>query len=113
MWTAIPFGGLWLAAQLNGGSTRLSTAAALVAVFGIPIAMVLASRSLARLERVYMRLTGTSRSRHAPATRRSVSDASAGPPPSVLETIMVVSVLIAIVAFAGWFFLVAGSSLPA
>ena len=113
MWTAIPFGGLWLAAQLNGGSTRLSPAAALVALVGIPVAMVLAARGLAQLERVYMRLTGTTRPRRVPATRRSVSDASSGPPPSVLDTISVVSVLIAIVAFAGWFFFVAGSSLPA
>jgi hypothetical protein len=46
-----------------------------------------------------------------PAYRRSISDSSQGVATSVLETLMVISVLVAVVAFAGWFLLFAGSSM--
>lgn len=114
LWTAIPLGGLWLAAQVSGGSvTQLSAASTLVAVVGIPLAMALGVKGLAQLEHYYMRLTGTARKPRVPAHRRSRSESSSAPPATVLEKIMVLSVLGAVVAFAGWFFLFAGSPLPA
>jgi hypothetical protein len=113
LWTAVPLGGLWLASQLTGSVTRLEAAPALVVLVGMPVAMALGGMGLARLECRYLRLTGTTRARRVPAYRRSVSDSSSGPEASVLDKITVVSVLTAAVAFAGWFFLFAGSSLPA
>jgi hypothetical protein len=43
---------------------------------------------------------------------RGERDVDAGQPPSVLSTIMVLSVGLCIFRFGIWFFLVAGSSLP-
>jgi hypothetical protein len=112
LWTAIPLGGLWLAAQVSGGGvTQLSGASALVALVGIPVAMVLGGRGLAQLEHYYMRLTGTARKPRVPAYRRSLSESSSSPA-TLLEKIMVVSVLAAVVAFAGWFFLFSGANPP-
>jgi hypothetical protein len=79
---------------------------------GIPAAMVSAARLLLRVERRYMRVTGTvSQSRVVPAWGRSLGDSSSVRL-TVLARIMVASVLVAVIAMAVWFFALAGSSLP-
>jgi hypothetical protein len=105
LWTVVPAGVLWLASHAASSSTELSAAPALVALVGIPVAIGLGARALARLERVYLRLAGSERrrSRQAPAWRRSMSDSSSHREPSVLERLMVASVLVAAITFTGWF----------
>ena len=111
MWTAVPVGGLWLASQFTESFTQPSTASALMTMLGIPALMAWSGKGLAMLDRRYMRVSGTTRSKRVPAYRRSISDSSSSPEASVLEAMMVVSVLVAAVAFAGWFSFFAGSSL--
>ncbi len=112
LWTAVPAGGLWLASQFTTGAGRLSAISALIAIVGIPVAMAAGAKALTWLDLLYMRLTDRPIEAYVPAWRRSVSDTSSGPPSGVLDKIMVGSVIAATLAFAGWFLLFAGSSLP-
>jgi hypothetical protein len=112
MWTAIPLAALWFASQLTDSSTHIGTAPLIVVAGGIPVAMALATRLLARVERRYMRITGTDPEfRNAPAWAQSLGDSSSARP-GVLDRIMIGSVVVAATALAVWFFVFAGSSLP-
>jgi hypothetical protein len=113
VWTVIPVGGLWVASQLSGSNAQIGFVPLLVAAAGIPTAMVFAVELLARVERLHMRLTGTGpQARVVSAWRRSLGD-SRSVRLTVLDRIMVASVLVAVIAIAVWFFAFAGSSLPA
>jgi len=103
LWTVVPAGVLWLVSRLSAGSGHLTLGVCLAAV-GIPTAMALGGQALIRVERVYMRMTGTTATaRVVPGWRRSLSDSDALGPASVLEKLMVASVLLAVVALATWF----------
>jgi hypothetical protein len=108
LWTVIPIAGLWLAARIAGSSSHLSAAPALVVLVGIPAAVALGAKALARLEREFLRMTGTDPSRRIPAWRRSLSDSSPRSPAGMLDKIMVASVLVAALTFITWFVLLAG-----
>jgi hypothetical protein len=113
VWTVIPIAGLWVASQLSDSSGQIGTVPLLAAVGGIPTAMAFTVALLARVERLHMRLTGTApQARAVPAWQRSLSD-SRSVRLTVLDRIMVASVLVAGIAMAIWFFAFAGSSLPA
>jgi hypothetical protein len=113
MWTVIPIAGLWIASRLSDSYTQLGVAPLLAAVVGIPMAMAFAAKLLARVERLHMRVTGTAPpGRVVPVPRRSLGD-SRPVRVTVLDRILVLSVLVAVVAMALWFFVFAGSSLPA
>jgi hypothetical protein len=113
MWTVIPIAGLWVASRLSDSYAQMGIAPLLAAAVGIPAAMAFAAKLLARVERLHMRLTGTApQARIMPASRRSLGD-SRSVRLTVLDRIMVASVLASMVAMAVWFFAFAGSSLPA
>ncbi|MDX6587392.1 MAG: hypothetical protein QOI31_1865 [Solirubrobacterales bacterium] len=114
MWTVIPIAGLWVASQLSDSSAYVGIVPLLVAVGGIPAAMVVAGKLLVRVERLHMRVTGTAASdpRVAPAWRRSLGDSGHSPRMTVLDRLMVASALLAAIVMAVWFFASAGSSLP-
>lgn len=112
VWTVIPIAGLWFASQLTDSPAQIGVVPLLAAAGGIPAAMAFTGKLLARAERLHMRLTGTApRVRVEPAWRRSLGD-SGSVRLTVLEKIMVASVLMATIAMAIWFFASAGSSLP-
>jgi hypothetical protein len=112
VWTVIPIAGLWVASQLSDSSAQIGVVPLLAAAGGIPAAMAFAVKLLARVERLHMRLTGTApQARSVPAWRRSLGD-SRSVRPTVLDQIMVASVLVAVIAMAVWFFAFAGSSFP-
>lgn len=68
-------------------------------------------KALWKIERLYMRVTGTApRAPTQPAWQRSLSDSRGASTVSVLDRIMVASVLIAATTMAGWFLLFAGPS---
>jgi len=70
---------------------------------------------LSRLNRLYARITGSTSlpGRYLPAWRKSLSDEREGPHGmSVLEAVILASVLLAGAALAIWFFIAAGSPLP-
>jgi hypothetical protein len=112
LWTAVPVAVLWVFSQLSASSGQLSAGICLAVAVGVPAVITLGALGLARLEHVYMRMTGASaRPRVVRGWRRSLSDSDALGPASVLEKLMVVSVLLALVSLATWFAF-AGSSLP-
>jgi hypothetical protein len=112
IWTAIPIAGLWVASQLTDSAIDVGTAPLIVVAGGIPVAMVFTVRLLARVERSYVRVTGTDpNSRVVPAWGRSLGDPSSERS-GVLDRIMVGSVVVVVAALAVWFFAFAGSSLP-
>jgi hypothetical protein len=113
VWTVIPIGGLWVASRLSDSNAQIGLVPLLVAAGGIPTAMVFAVELLARVERLHMRLTGSApQARALSAWRRSLGD-SRSVRLTVLDRIMLASVLVAGIAMAVWFFAFAGSSLPA
>jgi hypothetical protein len=112
VWTVIPIAGLWVASQLSDSSAQIGIVPLLAAAGGIPAAMAFAVKLLAHVERLHMRVTGTTpQARVAPAWRRSLGD-SGSVRLTVLDRIMVASVLVAATAMAVWFFAFAGSSFP-
>ena len=109
LWTVVPAGVLWLVSRLSAASGQLTLGVCVAVAVGIPTAIALGGQALVRVERVYMRMTGTTATaRVAPGWRRSLSDSDALGPASVLEKMMVASVLLALVALATWFFAFAG-----
>jgi hypothetical protein len=113
VWTVIPIAGLWVASQLSDSNVQMGVVPLLVAAGGIPAAMLFAIALLARVERLHMRLTGTApQARVVPSWRRSLGD-SRSVQMTLLDRIMIASVLAAMITMAVWFFAFAGSSLPA
>jgi hypothetical protein len=109
MWIGIPLGWVWLAGQLADHPLEAYG----MALFGCPVTMVLFGLVLARLNRVHLRITGGHASRARTAWLKSFSgERQARRPRTVLDTSMVVSVVIAIVAMAVWYFFFAHSYTP-
>ena len=113
MWTAIPLGWVWVGSQISNGQAP-SGGPYMVVLVGIVVSILLISWLLSRLNRVYMHLTGSNTTEPIrPAWMKSLRD-SEGPSryPTVLETVIVTSVILAILSMTAWFFLLAGSPLP-
>jgi hypothetical protein len=112
LWTAVPVAALWVVSRLSASSGQLTLGICLAVAVAVPAAITLCALGLVRLERVYTRMTGASvRARVVPGWRRSLTDSDALGPASVLEKLMVASVLFALVSLAIWFAF-AGSSPP-
>jgi hypothetical protein len=114
MWTLIPFGWIWIGSKVSH-SQQPSGGPYMVVFFGIVISICTMAWILSRLNRVYVRLTGSTNlpRRYLPAWKKSLSDERASPyGPSVLETVILASVLLAGLALAVWFFVAAGSPIP-
>ena len=88
----------------------------MVVFFGIVCSIIAMSWVLSWLNRLYVRITGSEKllpHRYLPAWRKSLSDERETPHGmTVLETVILSSVLLAGVAMAVWFFIAAGSPLP-
>jgi hypothetical protein len=113
LWLGIPVGWLYLVSRLVDSSEPSMGPYVLVLV-GIPTTMIAVGKGLAVLDRTYARVTRTqARVRvQAPWHRSLRGDRSPARARSVLDVVMVASVALAVVCFAVWFFLFAGSSLP-
>lgn len=113
LWTVIPLAWLWIGSQL--AATQFpSLGPYAVVLFGVIVSILAGAWLLGILNEVYLRLTGT---HNVVPIRlgwlRSLRDSSrAQHPPSLLETVIVASVIIAVVALLAWFFTLAGSPLP-
>ena len=114
MWTVIPFGWIWIGSKVS--QTQQPSGGPYMVVFvGIVISICAMAWILSRLYHVYVRLTGSTRlpGRYLPAWRKSLSDQRSNPHGmSVLEAVILASVLLAVVAMAVWFFIAAGSPIP-
>jgi hypothetical protein len=113
MWTAIPFGWIWIGSKISDTQAP-SGGPYMVVIVGIVTSILVISWLLGRLNRLYVHLTGTDNvGPIRPAWLKSMRDERAAPRvPTVLETVVVSSVVIAVFAMAVWFFLIAGSPLP-
>jgi hypothetical protein len=114
MWIGLPLGLVWLASALTD-SSQPSMGPYLLILVGLPAGMFVIGKALGALDRAHGRITGrlddgpqraawlqSMRDERGPRRRRR----------SVLDTVMIVSVLAAVVAGAVWFAAFAGSPLP-
>jgi len=110
MWTVIPLIWLWIGSQL-AASQFPSLGPYAVVLFGVIVSILFIGWLLGLLNEVYLKLTGV---RNVAPIRlgwlKSLRDSEKTQrPPSVLETVIVSSVLIAAIALLAWFFTLAGS----
>jgi hypothetical protein len=113
MWTAIPLGWVWVGSQVSNGQAP-SGGPYMVVLFGVVTSILIMSWVLGRLNRVYVHITGDRTvSPIRPRWLKSLRDSEAPRAnPTVLEAVIVTSVILAIIALTAWFFIAAGSPLP-
>jgi hypothetical protein len=114
MWIGVPLGLIWLASALTD-STQPSLGPYLLILVGLPIGMFAIGKILGSLDRAHGRVTGRTDEgpKRAPWMQSMRDERGAHRKErSVLDTVMIVSVLLAIVAGAIWFLAFAGSPLP-
>ena len=109
MWIGVPLGLIYLASQI-ADSSRPSAGPYLLVLIGLPVGMAIVGKCLGNLDRLHGRLTG----RHEDRRRATLAALDARRAPAsrrggVLDQVMLVSVALALVAFAVWFFGFAGS----
>jgi hypothetical protein len=111
MWLGVPLGLVYLASKL-ADSPEPSMGPYLLIIVGLPVGMAVVGKALGWLNRQHIRLTGAEVDEYRPGWTRSMrgerqSERRGG----ILDRIMIVSVGVAAVVFAVWFFGFAGSSL--
>ena len=113
LWIGIPIGWIYAVSHMVD-SSQPSLGPYVLLIFGIPITMALFGKLLFGLDHVYARVTGQdSEVRFRAAWLKSMrGERSSARRLTVLEMTMIISVSIALVGFAIWFFGFAGSSLP-
>jgi hypothetical protein len=113
LWTAIPLGWIYIGSKVSPTQFPSEGPYAVVAV-GIIVTVVLDALLIGWLNRLYMRVTGTNRLTPMRAVwLRSMRDSMAPiGTTTIVEAVLIGSVLLAIAVFTAWFFLLAGSPLP-
>jgi len=113
LWTVIPLTWIYIASKVSHTQFPSGGPYAVVAV-GILVSILVDAWLIGRLNSLYVRITGTNRlSPIRPTWLRSMRDS--GPAynaVTVVEAVMMASVLLAAVALTVWFFLLAGSPIP-
>ena len=109
LWTIIPLAWLWIGSQI--AETQFpSVGPYAIVFFGVVVSILVVAWALGKLNQAYLRLTGSSTVEPIRlGWMRSLSEGSLARPPSILEAVIVGSVIIACVALAIWFFTIAGS----
>ena len=113
MWIALPVGLVWIASQLTS-STQPSLGPYLLILFGLPIGMTIIGKGLGKLDRVYAAAGGEVPQRYRPGWTRSMrAGRDEGRKWSILDRVMMISVVLCLIAMGIWFFGgFAGSPLP-
>jgi hypothetical protein len=112
MWLGVPLGLIYAASKL-ADTPNPSLGPYLLVLVGLPVGMALIGKGLGALNRAHSRLTGAEVDEYRPGWTRSMrGERKVERRGGVLDTVMIVSVALAFVAFAVWFFGFAGSSLP-
>lgn len=113
LWTAIPLGWIYIASKVAETQFPSEGPYAIVAV-GIIVTIVIDAWLLGRLNGLYVRLTGTDRlAPMRPSWLKSMRDTPARPnETTVIEAVMIGSVMLAGAVFVAWFVFLAGSPLP-
>ena len=113
IWTAIPLTWIYIGSKVSHTQFPSSGPYFVVAV-GILVSVALMAWLIGRLNRLYIQITGTNRFAPMRATwLKSMRDTSgqAGST-TVVEAVLMGSVLLAVAVFTVWFFLLAGSPIP-
>jgi hypothetical protein len=112
LWIVNPIAWLWIASQFQRQSRQLTLGPYFMLLIGIIVTAIGLAIGLAALNRLYGRVTGA-----PPEVRlvlpwhRSLRDArhggrdEVGRPVTVLDVVMVVSVLLCLAAFLAWYFI--------
>jgi len=113
LWTAIPLSWVYIASKLSETQFPSGGPYAVVAV-GIVASILVVAWLIGRLNNLYVRITGTNRlAPMRPSWMRSMRDTAApASNTTVVEAVLMGSVLLAATALTIWFFLLAGSPLP-
>ena len=112
MWIGVPVGLIYLASKL-ADTPNPSMGPYLVVLLGLPVGMALVGKGLGALNRLHIRLTGAEVDEYRPGWTRSLrGERTVQRRGGVLDRVMIISVVVAGLAFAVWFFGFAGSSLP-
>jgi hypothetical protein len=112
MWLGVPLGLVYLASKL-ADTPNPSLGPYLLVIIGLPVGMAVIGKALGALDRVHTRLTGTETDAYRPGWTRSMrGERKVNRRGGVLDKVMIVSVGVALMVFAVWFFGFAGSSLP-
>jgi hypothetical protein len=113
MWVGLPIGLIYLASQL-ADSPKPSMGPYLLILIGLPVGMVAIGKVLGAIDRYHGRITGLDDGKPVQAAwmRSMRGERERKRRRSVLDVVMIVSVAVALVLGAIWFFAFAGSSLP-
>jgi hypothetical protein len=113
LWTAVPLSWLWIGSKLSETQFPSGGPYAVVAI-GIIVSILLIAWLIGRLNDLYIRITGTNRlAPMRPAWLKSMRDtAPAQGNVTVVEAVLMASVMLAALALTIWFFLLAGSPIP-
>jgi hypothetical protein len=112
MWLGVPLGLVYVASKL-ADTPNPSMGPYLLVILGLPVGMAVVGKGLGALNRAHVRLTGAETDEYRPGWTRSMrGERRVDRRNGVLDKVMIVSVAIAGIAFAVWFFGFAGSSLP-
>ncbi len=113
LWTAIPLSWVYIASKVSHTQFPSGGPYAVVAV-GIIVSVLFVAWLIGRLNSLYVRITGTNRLEPIrPAWLKSMRD-TGGPQGTVtvVEAVLMGSVMLAALALTLWFFLAAGSPIP-
>ena len=113
MWIGLPVVLLYIASKV-ADSPRPSMGPYLLIIIGLPLGMIAIGKALGALDRYHGRITGLDDGRPQQAVwmKSMRGERERRRRRSVLDTVMVISVAVALLASAVWFFGFAGSSLP-
>lgn len=113
LWTAVPLSWVYIGSKVSQTQFPSGGPYMVVAV-GIVVSIVFIAWLIGRLNHLYINITGTNQlSPMRPAWLKSMRDtpASSGTT-TVVEAVLMASVLLAALALTAWFFLLAGSPIP-
>ncbi len=113
LWTAIPLSWVYIASKLSETQFPSGGPYAVGAV-GIVASILFVAWLIGRLNTLYIRITGTNRLQPIrPTWLKSMRDTGSAPSSvTVVEAVLMGSVLLAMLALTIWFFLWAGSPIP-
>jgi hypothetical protein len=113
LWTALPLAWVYIGSKVSTTQFPDEAPYAIVIV-GLIASIVLVAWLISRLNSLYIDITGTNRlAPMRPAWMRSIRDTSAPiGTTTVVEAVLMGSVMLAALALSVWFFFLAGSPLP-
>jgi hypothetical protein len=113
LWTAIPLSWVYIASKLSETQFPSGGPYAIVAI-GVLVSILFVAWLIGRLNNLYIRITGTNRLEPIrPTWLKSMRDtAPMRSSVTVVEAVLITSVMLAGLALTIWFFLLAGSPIP-